>query len=571
MGIPAYYSYLIKNYKKIIIKRKKLNYEIDNFYLDSNSIIYNALENMEGYFNEEFINRLIKNICLQIDNYIKEIKPKNLVYISFDGIAPFAKLKQQKERRFKSKLVTEMLNEIIVEKCSNMFIEKQANIKFDRTCITPGTYFMRQMDKKVNEFFMGREKIYNINKIIVSTSNERGEGEHKIFDYIRKNDNSNLESHVIYGLDADLIILCLNHMHISKNIYLFRETPEFIKSLSSEIEPGELYLMKIEELMYYILDKMMNDVKNPVKRIKDYVFIMFLLGNDFMPHFPSLNIRTHGIEMILETYKNVLGKKEMFLIEEGEIVWKHFRELIEELSLMELDNIKREYGIRNKREKKNYDTSISIKNHSDVEDNTIKKKLENVLLNLPIKEREIEKEIDPFNPYWEKRYYEKLFNTERNDENLKKICLNYIEGLEWNMLYYTSGCKNWKWKYKYCYPPLFTDLLKYIPLWGIDYISENLETIDHDVQLAYVLPMSSMYLLPKRYQEKIIEYKERTNDVELQWSFCRYFWESHIDFKMEKIEDIEKLFEKINVKEKSMRKRAVMKNNIEFIVDDVLI
>ena len=159
----------------------------------------------------------------------------------------------------------------------------------------------------------------------------------------------------------------------------------------------------------------------------------------------------------------------------------------------------------------------------------------------------------------------------KNLVSIKKICLNYIEGLEWNMLYYTSGCKNWKWKYKYCYPPLFTDLLKYIPLWGIDYISENLETIDHDVQLAYVLPMSSMYLLPKRYQEKIIEYKERTNDVELQWSFCRYFWESHIDFKMEKIEDIEKLFEKINFKEKSMRKKAVMKNNIEFIVDDVLI
>ena len=110
MGIPAYYSYLIKNYKKIIIKRKKLNEKVSNFYLDSNSIIYNCLALMDGGFNKDFVNNLIKNICLQIDEYIKEIKPSNLVYISFDGVAPFAKLKQQKERRFKSKIITELIN-----------------------------------------------------------------------------------------------------------------------------------------------------------------------------------------------------------------------------------------------------------------------------------------------------------------------------------------------------------------------------------------------------------------------------------------------------------------------------
>ena len=544
MGIPAYYSYLIKNYKKIIIKRKSLKNIVHNFYLDSNSIIYNALENIEGEFNEEFVNKLIKNICLQIDNYIKEINPTNLVYISFDGVAPFAKLKQQKERRFKSKIVTELLNDIISEKCPSIPINYNINNrKFDRTCITPGTYFMEQLDEKVREFFYGREKIYNIKNIIVSTSNERGEGEHKIFDYIR-NHNNNKETHVIYGLDADLIILCLNHMHISKNIFLFRETPEFIKSLISDIDPGELYLMKIEELMYYILDKMFDNVKRPTKEIKDYVFIMFLLGNDFMPHFPSLNIRTHGIEMLLETYKNILGKKRMFIIDDNdEIVWKHFRELIEELSSMEMNNLKREYGIRNKQEKKNYDCSIEVNNISEADESIVKKKLENVLLNLPIKEREIEKMIDPYKPYWERRYYEYLFNTERTDENLKKICLNYIEGLEWNMLYYTSGCKNWRWKYNYSYPPLFKDLLNFLPLWGIEYIKEDLSNINKHVQLAYVLPLSSMYLLPEKYKDKMIEYKEKTNDVDLQWSFCRYFWESHIEFKLEKIEDIIEIFD----------------------------
>ena len=76
MGIPAYYSYLIKNYKKIIIKLDKLNKNVHNFYLDSNSIIYNCLAEMKGTFNKSFIDELIKKICLQIDIYIKEVKPK---------------------------------------------------------------------------------------------------------------------------------------------------------------------------------------------------------------------------------------------------------------------------------------------------------------------------------------------------------------------------------------------------------------------------------------------------------------------------------------------------------------
>ena len=97
MGIPAYYSYLVKNYKEIIIKLDKLNKNCDNFYLDSNSIIYNCLANMKGKFSKEFVNDLIRNVCLKIDTYIKDVNPNNLVYISFDGVAPLAKLNNKKK------------------------------------------------------------------------------------------------------------------------------------------------------------------------------------------------------------------------------------------------------------------------------------------------------------------------------------------------------------------------------------------------------------------------------------------------------------------------------------------
>ena len=41
----------------------------------------------------------------------------------------------------------------------DLFLDRD-NIEFDRTCITAGTYFMLQLDKKVNEFFRGREKSF---------------------------------------------------------------------------------------------------------------------------------------------------------------------------------------------------------------------------------------------------------------------------------------------------------------------------------------------------------------------------------------------------------------------------
>jgi len=98
MGIPSYFSFIVKNHGNIVRKINRLNKNVDNFYLDSNSIVYDCLRALEKEYNgndEQFEKKLIEAVCIKIDEYIKIIKPKKLVFIAFDGVAPVAKLEQQ--------------------------------------------------------------------------------------------------------------------------------------------------------------------------------------------------------------------------------------------------------------------------------------------------------------------------------------------------------------------------------------------------------------------------------------------------------------------------------------------
>ena len=48
----------------------------------------------------------------------------------------------------------------------------------------------------------------------------------------------------------------------------------------------------------------------------------FILGNDFMPHFPAINIRTGGVDKLINAYKKVLGGKNENITDGKKIIWK---------------------------------------------------------------------------------------------------------------------------------------------------------------------------------------------------------------------------------------------------------
>jgi len=405
-----------------------------------------------------------------------------------------------------------------------------------------------------------------LEQFIISCADEVGEGEHKIYEYIRKEPfYHKFTTTVIYGLDADLIMLTLNHLHISNQMHLFRETPEFIKSVDNTLNPNELYLLDIPEFGKKIVEEFTPasigvasigvasigvasisvasigvasiGVATSSNPISDYIFLFFLLGNDFLPHFPALNIRTNGIDLLLNAYREAVLTKHLSLIEDGKIVWKNLRLLIDYLSQNELTYIKQEYAQKTK-------CSNKRTNHSKF-NTTPLKSFEDKLTNLPSTDRASELYINPEGSGWEARYYHTLFDIRHGEERQKEICQNYLEGLEWTFKYYSTGCVDWHWTYKYHYPPLLADLIKYVPYYDTLLISKEKLTnkaVSPYVQLSYVLPKQNLYLLPSEFREKLLKEQPDwyADKCEFQWAFCKYFWEAHVKLPEIDINELQK-------------------------------
>ena len=515
MGIPSYFSHIVKQYRHILKNFKNNPYKFDNLYMDCNGIIYDSLITLNYIDDISFEKELIKVTCEKIKYYINIINPSNKILISFDGIAPVAKLNQQKNRRYKSWFETQVMQSI-----------KNENInKWNSASITPGTAFM---DKLHNELMLN----FNDKNIIITSSKEPGEGEHKIYEYIRENAEYHKNtSTVIYGLDADLIMLTLNHLNYSNQLYLFRETPYFIKNIDETLEENGNYIIDIPEFSDKLILEMVGYKVEESKKfnlIQDYIFLCFLLGNDFMPHFPSLNIRTKGIDILLNIYNEINKNLTNFLIKNNKINWKSFRNLIEILSKNENKLLIEEYKVRKRWE--------NIKNKNLSEEEKFK--------NTPVIYRKTEYYINPYEKGWDYRYYKSLFDIEIDDNRRKQICINYLSMLEWNFYYYSKECIDWRYKYNYNYPPLFKDLFIYIPFFDTTFLQKKHKNpISTYTQLAYVLPRNSLNLLPKDISDKLLGnlHKHYKLDYDFEWSYCKYFWESHVKTPELKIEEIETL------------------------------
>ena len=513
MGVPGFFLWLWKNFKqthfvfqkeKLLATNKEVEEiiselnEIDYFLIDTNCLIHPMCfkilaENSEINNIEILEGKMINKILEYITHLVDYIKPKKGVFIAIDGVAPLAKIKQQRSRRFKSIHDKELYDKI--RKKHN----KPIPIFWNNSAITPGTLFMEKLHYRIIDW----AKIQKV-KIIYSSCNTPAEGEHKLLQFIRENQKEKKDfKYVLYGLDADLIFLALSTN--SNKIYLLREANQMNNNDFSEaLNYISIRIMKkcITETMNLQyqenLIESINVKLDDTKLINDFIFLCYLLGNDFLPHLPSLNIHKNGIEYLVKAYMEVFFElqesKDKYLLDINKSITinsKFFEKIIEKLAEQE-EMILRENYIEGKKRMKcrsgdSYEQEIfKIEN--------LQFKFEDPVL------------LGSDNPIeWRKRYYTHYFGCESDEsiENLsEQLVINYLIGIKWVTIYYFDKCPSWDWYFPFENPPLISDIKKYLNKVKINNIKFNeSKPLKPFVQLLSVLPQQSNYLLPNNLKK----------------------------------------------------------------------
>lgn len=506
-GIPKMFRWLTDQYPSISRQLReglKDVQNVDNFYLDMNGIIHPCTHGNSDDLVVLDETEMFKKIFLYVDRLYKLVRPRNVLYLAVDGVAPRAKMNQQRSRRFRSGKEAEELMAQIVARDGELPKDVK---KFDSNCITPGTDFMLKLSLAMNKWIEFKQRTdpfwKNGATVIFSGPDVPGEGEHKVMDYIREYqlsaDYDSSLVHILYGLDADLIMLGL--VTHEKRFMLLREKMSVVMSnrkrrngrkpkdmLEYEREDFELLQHQTLRQMFQIQFRKFADGKvsglleeySNDRIIDDFVFMCMLVGNDFLTHMPHMEIDSGALSLMLSTYTDLLPKMGGYLTDKEKIDPERFELFLSYLMPYEAEHFQRRSVDENEERwalpDDGSDDGYSYKDY---------------YYHAKLK-------IDPDDP-------DKI-------EKRRAIVRDYLEGLHWILNYYHNGCSSWDWFYPHLYSPLCTDMDDLREFYEDDKSDSNYKSMPFEsgitfsplVQLLSVLPPQSAALLPESYQRLML-------------------------------------------------------------------
>ncbi|RLV88104.1 5'-3' exoribonuclease 2 [Meyerozyma sp. JA9] len=398
MGVPALFRWLSRKYPKIITpvyedppeeigapqySDPNPNGELDNLYLDMNGIVH-PCSHPEHKPAPETEDEMFLDVFKYTDRVLMMARPRKVLMIAVDGVAPRAKMNQQRSRRFRSAQEAKIAHE-----------EKQRQIKerelrgesideaikgkrsWDSNAITPGTPFMDKLAAALRywvAYKLTSDPGWANVQVIISDATVPGEGEHKIMNFIRSQ-RSDPEydpntKHCIYGLDADLIFLGLathephfrvlredvfanqtRQLRVSDQISMTQEQKD---SLAAQDARKPFLWLHINVLREYLETELFVphlpftfDVE---RAIDDWIFMCFFVGNDFLPHLPSLDVRDNGIDILLGCWKRVLPKLKGYITCDGNLNAESVEKLMNALTYKEAEIFRKRHEQEKRRE-----------------------------------------------------------------------------------------------------------------------------------------------------------------------------------------------------------------------------
>ncbi|OBZ76894.1 5'-3' exoribonuclease 2 [Grifola frondosa] len=400
MGVPALFRWLSKKYPKIILpvvesEEVKVpdtegnevavpidisdpnpnGVEFDNLYLDMNGIVH-PCTHPEGKPAPETEEEMMVEIFKYTERVFNMIRPRRLLFMAIDGVAPRAKMNQQRSRRFRSaqeaREKEDARKESIAlwEAMGKTLSEEEKNKKaWDSNAITPGTPFMTLLASSLRYWVvmkMNTDPGWKSVQVIISDASVPGEGEHKIMDFIRRQRSNPGHDpntrHVIYGLDADLIMLSLAthepHFRVLREDVFFQEgsrtacricgqeghyaaqcTGQKAEIKKTPPEKKPFIFLDVAILREY-LEAELNVPQVPFpfnleQAIDDWVLLIFFVGNDFLPHLPSLEIREGAIDTLLKIWRTELPRMGGYLTNHGQVELARAQIILEGLARRE--------------------------------------------------------------------------------------------------------------------------------------------------------------------------------------------------------------------------------------------
>ncbi|KFK32919.1 hypothetical protein AALP_AA6G306200 [Arabis alpina] len=648
MGVPSFYRWLIEKYPLIlqeVIEQEPLEFngvtvpvntsqpnpngEYDNLYLDMNGIIHPCFHPEDKPAPTTF-SEVFQCMFDYIDRLFVMIRPRKLLFMAIDGVAPRAKMNQQRARRFRAAkdaeeaaAEEERLLEEFVKQGKRMPPKVDSQVS-DSNVITPGTQFMATLSFALQYYIhvkLNSDPGWKNIKVILSDANVPGEGEHKIMSYIRLQKNhpgyNPNTRHCLYGLDADLIMLALAthevHASILREVvfargrqgkcFLCGQTGHQAADCEGKVKrkAGEAFddsvtddeVKKPYQLVniWILREYLEKDMQIPYSRLQkdldriidDFIFICFFVGNDFLPHMPTLEIREGAIDLLMSVYKKEFGPMDSYLSNGSKLNLRNVEHFIQAVGCFENQIFQKraetlqwqsERVFRNRatlRRKYNYGKVVQLDSPVEVSDSlhlsTPQKYLRlsldddisvvNVETENSIKAEELEnREELKFKlkkllrekgdllssgkskedkvrlgvAGWRERYYEEKFtanSVEEMEQIRRDVVLKYTEGLCWIMHYYYHGVCSWNWFYPYHYAPFASDLTL---LDKLDIKFDLGSPFKPFNQLLAVLPSASAHALPECYRTLMTHPNSPIadfypNDFEIDMNGKRFAWQ----------------------------------------------